>query len=293
MTTLAFVGAGRVAQVLARAWVAHGEHVVAVASRTRASAASLAAQLPGCVALGAAEAIAEAELVFLTVPDDAIRTVVQSLPWRPGQWVVHCSGATELSALEAAAQAGAVVAGFHPLQIFSDVKGAAATLPGSSVAIEVHGEPDAELSLALHRLARVLGLRPFSLPPGARAAYHGSASFAASFMLSLLDEAASVWEQIGIDREAALDALLPLAFGTLQAAKQRGLAGALSGPISRGDGGVVASHIKTFEALGGEHAAFYKQLALRQLPLARMRQSADDASLDVIEALLRHPSPGL
>lgn len=285
MTKLAFVGAGRVAQVLAKAWTARGERVAAAASRTPDSALALAAQLPGCQALEPQAAVDVADLVFLTVPDDVIRAVAGSLRWRPGQWVVHCSGATDLSALEAATNAGAMTGGFHPLQIFSDVNGAAATLQGASVAIEA----DAALALELRRLALVLGLKPFALPPGARAAYHGSASFAASFMLSLLDEAASVWEQIGIDRDAALDALLPLALGTLQAARQRGLAGALSGPISRGDAGVVGAHLQAFEALGADHAAFYRQLALRQLPLARMRPGADSASLDVIERLLSNP----
>jgi predicted short-subunit dehydrogenase-like oxidoreductase (DUF2520 family) len=266
MTTIAFIGAGRVAQVLGGAWAAQGERVVAMASR--APADLLAATM--------------ADLVFLTVPDDAISSVANSLQWRPGQWVVHCSGATEVAALDAARDAGALTGGFHPLQIFSDVQGAGATLAGSSVAIEASGA----LATELHRLACVLGLKPFALPDGARAAYHGSAYFAASFILSLLDEAACVWEQVGMRREDALDAMLPLALGTLKAAQQRGLAGALSGPISRGDAGVIGKHLVAFEHLGAEHIAFYRQLALRQLPLARMRTNADAAALARIEALL-------
>jgi predicted short-subunit dehydrogenase-like oxidoreductase (DUF2520 family) len=269
MTTIAFIGAGRVAQVLGGAWTARGEQVVAMASR--APADLLAAT--------------RADLVFLTVPDDVIASVANALQWRPGQWVVHCSGATDLAALHAAQAAGAQVGGFHPLQIFSDVQGAAATLAGSSVAIEASGA----LATELHRLAQVLGLKPFVLPSGARAAYHGAAYFAASFMLSLLDEAADIWERIGMPREEALDALLPLALGTLKAAQQRGLAGALSGPISRGDVGVIGKHMAAFERLGEDHIAFYRQLALRQLPLARQRPRVDAAALARIEALLLHP----
>lgn len=279
---IAVIGAGRLGQTLARALVAQGEAVVAVASRRPEAAAALAAQLPCCVAVSAERAVAMGDLVLLTVPDDAIRPLAESLPWRADQAVVHCSGATELTALAAAAQAGAQVGGFHPLQIFSDPERAAQLLAGSAVAIEA----EAPLLAELRRLALLLDMKPFQLPPGTRAAYHGAASFAASFLLSMLDEAVSVWAAIGLPQDLALQALLPLAQGTLQAAESRGLAGALAGPISRGDAGVVAQHLSAFEQLGGDHAAFYRELSLRQLTLARQSGRLDEAALQRLESVI-------
>jgi predicted short-subunit dehydrogenase-like oxidoreductase (DUF2520 family) len=198
---------------------------------------------------------------------------------------VHCSGATELTALAAAAAAGAQIGGFHPLQIFSDPARAIGLLAGSAVAIEVSAASQALLT-DLQEVASLLQMRPLHLQPGTRAAYHGAASFAASFLLSMLDEATQVWGQIGLPPEAALQALLPLARGTLDAAAARGLAGALSGPISRGDHGVVAAHLQAFDRLGGRHGDFYRDLARRQLGLARASGRLDEAALQRLAALL-------
>ncbi|MDN3921225.1 Rossmann-like and DUF2520 domain-containing protein [Roseateles violae] len=279
--TIAIIGAGRLGRTLAAALAARGEAVVALGGRRPPLEA--AAGIAGCRALEAAEAAAAAELVFLTVPDDAIASLAAALPWRAGQAVVHCSGATELTALRSAADAGAQIGGFHPLQIFSDPVRAAALLAGSSVAIEAQHPP---LRAELQRLAAVLSMRALSLRPGTRAAYHGAASFAASFLLSMLDEALQVWEAIGLPPEQALPALLPLARGTLQAAESRGLAGALAGPISRGDARVVDAHLRAFDALGGAHGRFYRELARRQLPLARASGRLDEATLQRLAALL-------
>ena len=283
--TIAIVGAGRLARCLGLGLAACGEAVVAVASRTPAHAAALAAELPGARPCDAAEAVRAAELVLLTVPDDAIAPLAAALPWRAGQAAVHCSGATPLDALAAARAAGARVGGLHPLQIFSgpvaDAAAALALLDGSAAAVEA---ADAALHARLEQLAGRLGMRPFALPPGARAAYHAAAGYAASFLLSLLDEAGAIWRGAGLPAGALLPALLPLARGTLAAAEARGLVGALSGPISRGDAGVVGAHLAALEAQG--RAGFYRLIAQRQLALARASGRLDAAALARLEALL-------
>ena len=272
---IVLIGAGRLGQSLALALAAAGHPPVAVGSRTMAHAQALAARVPGCRAMPPEDAVSAADLVLLTVPDDAIAPVAARLPWRAGQFAVHCSGATEIEALAAARAAGAHVGGFHPLQIFSDPERAASLLQGCSVAIEA----EAPLHDALLELAQTLGLRPMSLPSGARAAYHGAANFAASFLLSMLDEVVQVWAQIGLPPEQALQALLPMAQATLAAAGTRGLAGAQAGALSRGDVGVIERHLKALDALGGQHGAFYRELSLRQLSLARASGRLDEATL--------------
>lgn len=262
MNDIAFIGAGRLAQTLSLALSTADYSVTAVASRRLESAQALASHLPGCQAVSMQEAASHA-LVFITVPDDHIAAVCSQLQWHAGQCVVHCSGATELTALSSAAAQGAQVGGFHPLQIFSDPESALANLSGSSVAIEANSA----LSTALHRMAELLGMHPFTLPPGSRALYHASAGYAASFLLPLLHEAAQLWRAFGVDEEQALQALLPLAKGTLKSVEQRGLAGALSGPLSRGDMNVVKHHLNALHTLGEEHAAFYQLLTRRQWPL--------------------------
>lgn len=278
---IAFVGAGRLAQTLAAAFSKAGWNIAAVASRSAVSSQSLAEAAGGACRIfsdpqGAAD---EADLVFLTVPDDHIEPVASGLGWRSGQGVVHCSGATEVSALAAAAKQGAQIGGFHPLQLFADPLLALPRVPGSSVAIEA---PEG-LGQTLRDLAASVGYRPITLPPGVRGRYHAATNYSASFLLSLLREACDLWNAFGVDDEAALAALLPLARGTLDAAEAKGLAGALAGPISRGDAGVVRRHVADLAAMGPESVDFYRTMAFRQLRLARQKGSL---SSDAIERLV-------
>jgi predicted short-subunit dehydrogenase-like oxidoreductase (DUF2520 family) len=278
---IAIIGTGRLGATLAKALHRQGVEIAMVANRNTASAQQLAAQLGSCRAVDVNEA-AQADLVFLTVPDDALAPVAAQLPWRPGQAVVHCSGATEVAVLQPAADAGAVIGGFHPLQIFSDPARALELIAGSSVAIE--GPP--ELEVQLQELAALLGMHPIHLPPGARALYHGGASYAASFLLSMLDEAVTAWRSFGVDEAQALQALLPLAQGTLAAAASKGLSAAVAGPVSRGDAGVIARHLAAFEALGPEHAALYREMTQRQLALVQATQRLSDDQAERVRRTL-------
>jgi len=279
--SIALIGAGKLGSALAQALSLRGVAVAQVASRSSASAQQLAARIPGCQAVDAATA-AQADLVFLTVSDDTLAPLAAQLPWRSGQAVAHCSGATEVSVLQPAADAGAEIGGFHPLQIFSDPQRAIELLAGSSVAIE--GPP--ALEAQLQQLAHTLGMHPLRLPPGARALYHGSASYAASFLLSMLNEVVTVWRSFGIDEAQALQALLPMARGTLDAAASKGLSAAVAGPISRGDSGVIARHLAAFAALGPEHAELYREFTRRQLELVQATQRLNEDQAERVRAII-------
>jgi len=282
---LSFIGAGRVGRTLAIAAERAGYRVAAVASRSSASAQALARSLTGCVACDEPQqAVDAAQIVFLTVPDDALERTAERLQWREDIAAVHCSGATEVAALDAARRSGARTGGFHPMQAFADVEQALAGLPGCSVAIE----SDSALARTLEQFAQRLGLHPLHLPPGARALYHLSGSYAASFITALLHEAGIVWTRFGWTPEQALAALLPMARSTLNDVERLGTLKALTGPISRGDAGTVERH---FEALAERHpegVALYAELASRSLDIAAARGGLGPerlrALLDEIEA---------
>jgi predicted short-subunit dehydrogenase-like oxidoreductase (DUF2520 family) len=257
---IALVGAGRVARALVLALDRAGLPVVAVGSR-QPERLSTASYPQPCTPQ---QAVDQADLVLLTVADDAIAPVAAALRWRAGQAVVHCSGATEVATLAPAALAGAHTGGFHPLQIFSDPEQAAQRLVGSTAAIEA----GPALMPTLRALAAALGMPAIVLPPGMRVRYHVAAGYAASFLLPVLQEAVALWASFGVDEADALQALLPLSRGTLDAAQTRGLAGALSGPIARGDLGVVGRHLAELDRLGPQRAAFYRFLAAPQPALA-------------------------
>jgi predicted short-subunit dehydrogenase-like oxidoreductase (DUF2520 family) len=285
---IGFIGAGRVAKGLAWGLAQSNQNIVAAASRSAGSAELLAARIAGCRASANAQDVADrSDLVFITVPDDAIAAVAASVKWRQAMAVVHCSGATEVAVLEPAARAGAAIGGFHPLQLFADPDVALAGLPGCTVAIEA----DAPLSSQLEMLAAALRCRTIRLPPGCRARYHASAHYAAGFVITLLNEAAELWKTFGIDREDTVRALLPLLRGTAAAVERAGLAQGLAGTYSRGDIGTLQKHIDSLSRIGPDALQLYCELALRSIPLGLERGGYDEKRAEEMRALLRAASP--
>jgi predicted short-subunit dehydrogenase-like oxidoreductase (DUF2520 family) len=280
---IGFIGAGQLATPLAWSLARAGYQITGAASRSQTSAARLAAGIPGATAYDDPQQLADgADLVLVAVPDDAIAAVANSVRWQERHGVVHCSGATEVSALAPAAAAGASVGGFHPMQSFTDTRAAMRSLPGCTVAIEA-AEP---LYAVLTGMAQALGCHPIRLPPGARALYHASGSFASSFLVALLNDALTLWSAFGIGRETAFRALLPLMKGTVAAIEANGPVRSLAGPIARADVGTVERHLAALGEKAPALLATYLDLARRSLPIAEAKGGADRGKLEGLRALL-------
>lgn len=287
--SISFIGAGRLATGLALALAEGGIALTGVASRSRASAEKLATRLPGCSALDPQQAVDTAELVFITVPDDAIAAVAASLRWRAGMSVVHCSGATEIAALAPAADAGARIGGFHPMQAFTDPEAALASLPGCTVSIETEEEQSggpAPLQASLEALAAAIGCRTIRLPAGCRARYHASGGYASQFVNVLMREATTIWRSFGVGEAEAIRALLPLLKGTLAAIENAGIAQGMPGPVSRGDVGTIQRHVADLAAVSPEILDLYRELALRTVPIAVERGSLEVEKAETLRKLL-------
>jgi predicted short-subunit dehydrogenase-like oxidoreductase (DUF2520 family) len=280
---IGFIGAGQLATPLAWSLARAGYLVVGAASRSRASAEKLASGIPQSKAYDTAQALVDnSDLVIVAVPDDAIAPVARAAAWRRDHSVIHCSGATEVEALAAAAAAGAATGGFHPLQTFTNAEAAMATLPGCTVAIEAEGN----LHTVLRAMATALGCSPIRLPAGARALYHASGSFAASFLVRLINDALDLWGSFGVSRENAFKALLPLTKGTVAALEGNGPVRALAGPIARADIGTVARHIEGLRTHAPHLLPAYLDLARRSIPISEEKGAADKARLAALKDLL-------
>ena len=285
---LGFIGAGRLARCLALGFARAGYPVTAVASRSGTAARDLAAALDACRAAEDPQQVVEAaDIVFLATPDDSIGTIANTLQFDAAiargarKALVHCSGATGLDVLTGAAAQGALTGGFHPLFLFSGAATDVERIAGCSITIEAGNE----LAQALKTLARSLSCHPLEIPAGERMLYHGAAHYAASFALCALSEAVELWRRLGLTEEDTLRALLPMLTGTIEAAREKGLANALAGPVSRGDAALLQKQLVCFEALGGDHAALYGLLTRRAVALARQRANPP-AALDAIDRIV-------
>jgi predicted short-subunit dehydrogenase-like oxidoreductase (DUF2520 family) len=284
MLKIGFIGAGTVGTALAVLLNGRGYEVAAVSSRSRASAGKLAGLVNGCrVADGAQEVAESAELVFITTPDGAIGQVAAQVDWRPGNSVVHCSGADSTDVLEPASRAGARVGGFHPLQTFAGVERAIENIPGSTFAIEAE-EP---LLATLREMAAALGGHYIRLKASDKVLYHAAAVIASNYFVTLVKMASDLWQTFSVPADQSIPALLPLIRGTLHNIETIGIPDCLTGPIARGDTGTIQKHLAALREKAPDLLSAYKEIGLQTIPVALAKGKIDRRRAEELEMELR------
>jgi predicted short-subunit dehydrogenase-like oxidoreductase (DUF2520 family) len=262
-STIGFIGAGAVGGTLAVALDQAGYRIVAVASRTFASAHGLAQRLVGCTAYGAPQQVVDAcELVFISTPDDAIGQVASDLTWRAGQGVVHCSGATSLDVFAAPLAQGALPGALHPFQAVASLDTGVPSLPGTTFGIEADGA----MREVLVTMALALGGRPILLTAADKALYHLSAVMMGNLLTGLAATAAQLWEHLGASRTDGLQAVVAMMRSVVHNLERAGIPAAVAGPYVRGDVGTIRRHFETLGATAPAVLPLYRELALAALP---------------------------
>ncbi len=283
MEKIGIIGAGTVGTALASRLSEKGYPVVAVSSRTLASARRLSGVVPGCKVYQTAQEVAQAaEFVFITTPDDVIPTIAEKVSWHEDQKVVHCSGADSLDILEPARLVGARVGCFHPLQTFATVEHAVDNLPGTTFGLEAE-EP---LLTTLIEMARSLEGDSVQLKAGDKVLYHAAAVFACNYVVTLLKLATDLWRKFGIPQDRATRAILPLLQGTVRNIGSVGLPDCLTGPIARGDSGTIRKHLKALETTAPDLINAYAELGLQTIPIALAKGRIDEEKARELEAMI-------
>lgn len=207
------------------------------------------------------------DIAFLAVADPAVADTAGTIAGRltATTAVVHLSGSLPLSALSAAQRSGHRVGSFHPFQSFPFER-APAAFTGSLIGIDASDE---DLAGRLFELARDIGGRPRRVPDDQRALYHVAAVLGSNLMIGLTKRASAMLESMGWTREEAMGALLPLMAGVVENLRAEGMAGALIGPIRRGDPATVLRHLDELDRRGLEEVArVYRILGVAALELA-------------------------
>lgn len=276
------IGAGRVGQGLARAFRTAGVAVVGVHGKRASPAATSHGAIPAD--------IAGANTVILAVRDDQIDAALDQVlgtgqyaaaePLTSGTVILHTSGTAEPAALELVTARGLSGGTFHPLIPFIDAERAAELLRGAWVGVD--GHPDARATS--RRLAGHVGARTIDIPVGGKPTYHAAAVFSANFPIVLAAIAAELMESIGVPAKSSESAVHSLMTAALSNAAGKSPAEALTGPVVRGDAGMIRKHL---DALAGDDRALgvYRRLSLAALRIAKER-GTDPVALVQMERML-------
>ena len=279
MKSFSIVGAGRLGTVLGAALARRGWRVEAVFDKDAAAARE------SRIIIGQGRATTDIRgpakagaVVFLTVPDDEVGRAAARLARAPGPWtgrtVFHASGLLPARVLDPLRKRGASAASLHPVQSFPDKVAPARIFKGVSWGVE----GDAAAVRTAEGIVKDLRGHILLLSEKDKRLYHAACSLASNALAGLEWTAAGLLAASGMGEKEAAEVLLPLVQGTLRNVKKFGWAGALTGPVSRGDVATVREHLRALEASPEAREAYLalgrqtlRMAAGRGLPQARVR----------------------
>jgi len=244
MLRIGIIGAGRVAQALARALTARGWDVVPIDSRALRS---------------------ENRTLMIAVADDALAEVATALaeacPSGDGV-ALHTSGAHGPEILAPLAAKGFACGTLHPLQTISGadadvLQGAAFAISGGERAI-----------LFAEQIVAALDGTALHVPLESRAAYHAAAVMASNYITALIHAAEQLMKTAGVTGPEARRALAPLIRQSVENSLDQGPATALTGPIRRGDTGTVAAHLAALDSAPESLRNLYRACGIYTLDVA-------------------------
>lgn len=271
------ISAGRVGSVLGAAWSRAGHRVVGVSGVSDASRRRAEELLPDVAVLGPDEVAAAADLVLLAVPDDVLGGVVRGLvamdALRPGQIVVHTSGAHGIDILAPATEVGVLPLALHPAMTFT---GRAEDVERLASACTAVTGPSDEASWSVGAaLALEWGTEPVWVPESARKLYHAALTHGANHLMTLVNECSDLLAGAGVEGPQRL--MAPVLSASLDNALRYGDP-AVTGPVVRGDAGTVRAHVAALEAADPAVVPAYVELA------RRTAQRAVDAGVLSVDA---------
>lgn len=252
------IGAGRVGTTLAAALARAGHRVVAVSAVSGASVQRAARMLPGVPVEQPPAVLAAADLVLLTVPDDALPGLVEGLAAThaevAGRLLAHASGRHGTAVLDPATHLGALPLALHPVMTFTGRPDDIDRLPGTCFGVTA---PD-PLRPVAEALVIEMGGEPVFIDEASRGLYHAALASAANHLVTLVVQAAELLGQAGVPDPPRM--LRPLLSAALDNALRFGDAG-LTGPVARADAETVASHLDALGEASPEALRAYIALA--------------------------------
>lgn len=227
------LGAGRVASQLGPALHQAGHQLPYVWSRTPATAAALAATLPGTRVLPDLNlaALPPADVYLLAVPDAVVPAVLAQARFPAGALVAHTSGAVPLEVFAAVPDVRGGV--FYPLQTFSP--GRVVEWRTVPLCIEAT-DPVSEATLLA--LAGTLSGSVQRVATPQRQAIHVAAVFACNFTNHLLGISHTLLQE----QHLPLQLLAPLLLETVEKALEYPPFTVQTGPAARHDEPTLARH---------------------------------------------------
>ncbi|WP_026529040.1 Rossmann-like and DUF2520 domain-containing protein [Butyrivibrio sp. VCD2006] len=273
-----FVGAGKVGCSLGKLFSDTQHNLTGFYSRSISSAQDAADFCKSKRFQNLETLVEESDTVFITVPDDSISEVWDSVKHMSiaGKMICHCSGSLSSNIFKDIEETGAFGFSIHPLLAVSDRYRSYQELPKALFTIE----GDADHTPEIKALLEGSDLKYTVIDADVKTRYHGAAVMCSNLVVGLIRAAQDELLACGFSKEQLGDAIAPLLLGNVKKVLSVGTEAALTGPIERGDIGTVEKHLKVFEGIDRQ---VYKTLSLKTLEVAKAKHpEADYSQLELL-----------
>lgn len=283
------IGAGKMGCALALALKQKGATLSGVYSRNEASAWFLTDRLGEPFENNLARTVGDSEVLLVTVPDSAIEEMAREISTKVGHldlcWktFLHCSGALSSDALESLRLQGGYTGSLHPIQTFADRENGWKGLEGIYFGFEGCTEAKEHAG----KIVEMLGGHMLVVEKKDKPLYHAAACILSNYTVTLSYLAGNLLDSIGIGRDTGVKAFMPLLEKTVKNIGELGSAGALTGPISRGDSRVVEGHIKAMEEQNPGMGQVYRLLGRMTAELALKKGSIGPLDMEKLYKVLK------
>ena len=270
---IGIISAGRVGAVLGAALRAAGHAITGVHAVSEESQSRAETLLPEVPVLSVEEICRRSELLLFAVPDDALADLITSLATQKhlqvGQLLIHTSGKFGTEVFAPATAQGCIGLAIHPIMTFTGMSLDLTRLVDCPFGVTA---PATVLPIA-QALVVEMGGEPITISENERTRYHLALAHGANHLNTVVGQALEQLREAGVEDPA--QAMSPLLRASLENALASG-ENALTGPVSRGDVGTLASHLKVLAAdnvpddLRLAYAALAEATALRAVAKGRL-----------------------
>lgn len=266
-----FIGAGNVGFSLGKYFAVHDLDIVGYYSENKKDSQEAAEFTNSKSYDSLEEIVADSDFLFLTVPDDNIKSVWEQINDInfDGKIISHVSGVHTSEIFSGLDNHNSYGYSIHPLCAINDKHKSYKELSKIYFTIEGDKEKLDEVSDLFLRLGNKVNI----IEASDKARYHLAATVASNLVVGLVDMA---------ERVIPHEALVPILKANMDHIVEDGTVNALTGPIERGDASTIEKHLG---ALKESEIDVYKSVSKQVLKVAKKKNL--DRDYTEIEELLK------
>ena len=283
------VGTSHIGLALTKCLLSHDANVVLTGrdiSRVKQQAAELELEVDIQPTLNA---VINADLIFLAVPDDKIEAQCRrlSINLKKGSTVVHFANALDSTVLRKTTnKIGVHSASLYVLNTFATLEESLKALSYKFHRTYVYSEGDKQALKVVNHLLEELDFLPVTIKRADKPALQAATTMAEDYLSVLMEMSITTAETAHIDRKTFWHSLQPLIKNVLFKIENNDSLSVLNSPVANGDDITVNQHLACLQAVSPILASTYATLGKQALSLSMKYKKLDHEHLLKVHNLL-------